>query len=150
MRRRARKRGRLDDDQFERDLLERVLQKIRLADHGEEARRRSDRIGANTYYSRHWNVYMPDSRAALTVNVAKRLIDHKIAIMTKQEPTWVVEADDVGDAQAARLMRAVLQRQFEPRRNATQARRALHLAEVTRTVGAKTFGIQPFVGGLET
>ena len=73
-------------------LIKRLMGYISMSDRFEEQRRKTDRTGGNLYYGRHWNVQVATNRAALTCNIARALIDHKIAIMTKQQPIPVVEA----------------------------------------------------------
>ena len=67
-----------DDEEgsWERRLVLRCAEYVARADANEDARRKSDRIGANLMYGRHWNVPMPSTRAALTVNFTKALILH--------------------------------------------------------------------------
>lgn len=125
-------------DDFETDVIRRMAQMISVADREEESRRRSDRIGGNLYYGRHWQVLMPKNRTAITANVTKALIDHKIAIMTKQRPIPVVEPDDYGDVDAAMYMRAILQRNYYDDDMDLKGRQALRLANTTRTCAAKT------------
>jgi hypothetical protein len=94
-------------------MVKRLLSYVSMSDKHEEARRKSDRIGGNLRYSRHWNVQVSDKRAALTVNVASAIIDHKISIMTKQQPIPVIENNDVGDEESARLMRSCIMQWWE-------------------------------------
>lgn len=128
-----------DDPTWRNTLAEKCLSYIRMWDADEDVRRRSDREGANAYYSRHWQIAVPRNRAAITCNIIKPLVDHSIAIMTKQEPTWVVSPTDEGDVAGARNMRAILQRQFEDDDMMIKSRQALRLAKTTRTCAAKTF-----------
>ena len=137
-----------DSDEFLDRLSRHAQDMIRQSDHEEEARRRSDRIGTNIYYGRHWNVPMPKGRSALVFNVAKTLIDHKIAIMTKQLPIPVVQADDVGDIEAGRIMRQVLQQYWRTDRMMLKSRNALLLCNVTRTVASKTYWDPDAKGGI--
>lgn len=118
-------------------LVRRVMGMVAVSDADEEKRRASDRIGAYLYYGKHWNRPMPDSRSAITANVTKALIDHKIAIMTKQDPIPVVEPTDAGDADAARLMRPVLQRWWESDGMRLKVRQLLRLDNTTRTCAGK-------------
>jgi len=121
---------------------------VRLADVEEEARRRSDRLGANIYYGRHWNVPMPKNRAALVFNVAKSLVDHKIAIMTKQMPIPVVQPEDAGDIDAAHKMRTVLQSYWRADRMMVKSRNALRMCNTMRTVASKTYWDPDLKGGI--
>lgn len=89
----------------EQKMMRRLLGYVSLSDKHEEARRKTDRIGGNLYHSKHWNVMVSDRRAAITVNVAKAILDQKISIMLKQKPRPVVESTDIGDEEGARLMR---------------------------------------------
>jgi hypothetical protein len=134
--------------EFEQALGRKIIRMIGLSDMEEEQRRRSDRIGGNLYYGRHWNAFMPKNRAAITANVTKALIDHKIAIMTKQLPVPVVEPDDVGDVQGAVLMRSVLQRQWLEDDMILKARQALRLVNSTRTCAGKTMWDPEKKGGV--
>lgn len=127
-----------DDPDFLERLASKVWSFVKLSDSEEDARRRTDRIGANLYYSRHWQVAVSRNRAAITCNIAKPLVDHAIGIMTKQEPVWVVQPDDVGDVHGARLMRSVLQHVWRGDNMMKKSRQALRLSMTTRTIGAKT------------
>ena len=137
-----------DSADFHELLARRVADMIRMSDIEEEARRRSDRIGSDIYYGRHWNVPMPKGRSALTINVAKSLVDHKIAIMTKQQPIPVVEAEEPGDVEAARIMRTVLQSYWRNDRMMIKARKALRLANTMRTCASKTYWDPDKKGGI--
>ena len=137
-----------DDDEFKQKLVAKLSSYIRMWDANEDARRRSDREGANGYYSRHWQVAVPRNRAAITCNIIKPLVDHSIAIMTKQEPVWVVTPDDTGDVEGARLMRSVLQHQYREDDMMLKGRQALRLAKTTRTCAAKTFWDPTLKGGI--
>lgn len=118
-------------------LTNRVLGYIRSADVGEDARRRSDRLGGNLTYGFHWSRPMPSDRAAITANLAFAIVRHKVAIMTKQDPLPVIEPDDVGDAYAAQLMCKVLQRLWKTTRMREKLRRLATLANATRTCAFK-------------
>lgn len=137
-----------DDEDFIGKLADRIGGMIGQSDSEEEARRRCDRVGVNIYYGRHWNVPMPKGRAALVINVAKSLVDHKIAIMTKQLPIPVVQADDVGDVEAARIMRMVLQQYWRKDRMMLKSRNALLIANTSRTVASKTYWDPDKKGGI--
>lgn len=142
-----------DSDEFLVKLTQRLNDYIRRSDMEEEARRRSDRLGVNMYYGRHWNVPMPKGRAALTVNISKSLIKHKIAIMTKQMPMPVVQPEDQGDVEAARLMRTVLQNYWREDRMMVKSRLALLQCNITRTVASKTYwdpDVKGGIGGITT
>ena len=118
-------------------LVRRCLGYLSMSDKHEEARRKSDRVGGNIFFGRHWNVQVNTNRAALTVNVARALVDHKIAIMTKQRPLPVVEATDVGDTEAAKLMRSVIMQWWERDEMQRKLERALYLANATRSCALK-------------
>lgn len=135
------------DEDFRTELAARVLSMIGMADGEEASRRRSDQIGGNIYYGRHWMVPMPKNRAAITANVSKALVDHKIAIMTKQDPIPVVEPDDVGDIEAARLMRFALQRAWHEMNMRLKSRQALRLCNNTRTCAGKALWDPTLKGG---
>src|SRR6185312_9840566 len=120
-------------DEWEDALVRKVVAYTALADSGEMARRRSDRIGARLLYGQHWGVSMPNDRAAITANIAMSLVRHTLAIQTKQDPVPVVEPDDAGDADAARLMRQVLMKLWQSDRMQFKLRRALLLCKTTRT-----------------
>ena len=140
--------GMPSDQDWQAKLAEKVCSYIRLWDSEEDVRRRSDREGANAYYSRHWQIAVPRNRAAITCNIIKPLVDHSIAIMTKQEPTWVVTPDDTGDVQGSRLMRSVLQHQYRDDDMLIKSRQALRWAKTTRTCAAKTFWDPTLKGGI--
>jgi hypothetical protein len=123
--------------EVETRLTDKVLKLVGIWDAGEDVRRRSDRLGARLWYGHHWGIAMPDGRAAVTCNIAMSLAAHKISIMTKQDPVPVVETDDVGDEQAARLMRSILIRRWEDDNLKIKLRRALSLAEACRTTALK-------------
>jgi hypothetical protein len=127
------------DPDWQAALAEKVCSYIRLWDSEEDVRRRSDREGANAYYSRHWQIAVPRNRAAITCNIIKPLVDHSIAIMTKQQPTWVVTPSAEGDIQGSRNMRRILMRQFDDDDMLIKSRQALRWAKTTRTCAAKTF-----------
>ena len=134
--------------QFEVNLSRKVIRMVAMSDQDEEPRRRSDRIGGRLYYGMHWAAFVPKNRAAITANVTKALLDHCIAIMTKQLPIPVVQPDDAGDVHAATLMRTVLQRQYVDDDMILKSRQALRLAKTTRTVGAKTMWDPEKKGGV--
>jgi hypothetical protein len=110
---------------------------IQESDRHEASRRRYDRIGGNIYYSRHWNVPMPQGRSAITCNISKALIDHKLSIMTKQEPTPVVECADGGDPTAARFMRSSVMDWWYRTDMQTKLEQAELLGACTRTAALK-------------
>lgn len=118
---------------FESDLVDRIMDYVRMADVGEEARRRSDSVGMRMMYGFHWNVDMPEDRAAITANIGMALILHKIAIQTKQDPIPVVEPDEAGDANAATNMRAVLMHLWRTDAMKGKIRRAQTLCNASRT-----------------
>jgi hypothetical protein len=131
-------RTRKDRPNSHNDALARKLVRfVSMSDRHEEDRRKTDRIGGNIFYGRHWNVQVATNRAALTVNVARALIDHKIAIMTKQRPIPVVEAGDVGDAEGAKLMRSSIMAWWDRDAMQRKLERALYLANTTRTSALK-------------
>ena len=141
--------NRRDDEPTDREtkLIRRILGYLSMNDRYEEARRKSDRVGANLFWGRHWNVPVNTNRAALTVNIAKALVDHKIAIMTKQRPIPVVEAIDVGDTESAKLMRTVIMQWWERDEMQRKMERALYLANVTRSCALKGVWDQTLNGG---
>jgi hypothetical protein len=130
-------RGGPQSEDWERHLAERVLQMVAMNDATEDIRRKSDRIGANLKYGRHWSISMPDSRSQITANVAGALIEHKVAIMCKQKPVPVIEAGEAGDQNAARLMRQVIMRWWDTDQAQMKLRRSQRIAECTRTCAAK-------------
>jgi hypothetical protein len=133
---------------FDRKLARHIQVMIRIADDGENHRRASDTLGANMYYGNHWLVPMPRNRAALTINVSKSLIDHKIAIMTKQQPLPVAMPKDGGNSDAAHLIGQVLQDYWRYDGMDTKARDALRLANTTRTCAGKTYWDPDALGGI--
>ena len=118
-------------------MVRRLLGYISMSDKHEESRRKTDRIGGNLRYGKHWNVQVAAQRAALTVNVASVLIDHKISIMTKQQPVPVVEATDVGDEESARLMRSCIMQWWERDGMQAKVERAVLLSNCTRSSAIK-------------
>jgi hypothetical protein len=119
------------------ELADFCMKMVSESDKHEQARRRYDRIGGNLYYSRHWQVPMPAGRTALTVNISKTLIDHKIAIMTKQQPVPVVENADGGDPYAARMMRSAIMDWWDTNDLQTTLEQAELLGACTRTCAIK-------------
>lgn len=119
------------------ELADYIMGFIQENDRHEQARRRYDRIGGNLYYGRHWNVQMPEGRCAITCNVAKSLIDHKVAIQTKQQPVPVVENSDGGDPEAARMMRSAIMDWWDRTGMQTKLEQAELLGNVTRTAAIK-------------
>jgi len=126
-----------DQEKWQVELARYVMQKVTMADAQEEQRRKTDRVGANLFYGRHWNVAVPRQRSALTANMVKALIEHKIAIMTKQEPLPVIVAGEAGDATSAQLMRRVMMRWWRDDGMQMKLRRSLRIANSTRTNALK-------------
>lgn len=126
-----------DNTDADEKLIRRLVGFISMSDRHEEQRRKTDRTGGNIFYGRHWNVQVATNRAAITVNVARALVDHKVAIMTKQRPLPVIEAIDVGDSQAAQMMRSVIMKWWERDEMQRKLERALYLANCTRTCAFK-------------
>lgn len=129
------------------DLADFVMGFISESDQHEQQRRRFDRIGGNIYYDRHWNVPMPQGRVALTVNIAKALIDHKVSIMCKQMPIPVVECADIGDPEAARMMRSVMMEWWARDGMQEKIEQAETLANTTRTTCLKAMVDYTLYGG---
>lgn len=136
-----------DRDATNEKLLRRCLRYIAIADRHEEQRRKTDRTGGNIFYGRHWNVQVATNRAAITVNVAKALVDHKVAILTKQQPLPVIEAIDVGDSEAAKLMRSVIMKWWERDDMQRKLEKALYLSNCTRTCAFKGVWDTTLLGG---
>lgn len=128
-------------------LADYCMRMIAESDRHEQARRRYDRIGGNLYYSRHWNVPMPQGRTALTINLCKPLIDHKISIMTKQQPIPVVECADGGDPAAARVMRNAVMDWWDRTGMQEQLEQAELLGACTRTSAIKYLWDPTLYGG---
>jgi hypothetical protein len=122
---------------WERKLALRIAEYVARSDANEDARRKSDRIGANLYYGRHWNVPMPANRAALTVNFTKALILHKISIMTKQDPIPVIEPTEFGDAKSANLLRQVMMKWWREQNMKLALRNVMLKVNTTRTAAWK-------------
>jgi len=135
-------------ESWERRLCLRVAEMVARADVNEDARRRTDRIGANLIYGRHWQVAMPAHRAALTVNFAKALTLHKIAIMTKQDPIPVIEATQFGDAEASELLKQVVMKWWRDQNMKLKLRRVQLLACSTRTAAFKICWDNTLNGGV--
>src|SRR5271166_656923 len=80
-----------------------------VASQGEEVRRRDDRIGSRLWHGQHWvGVRQNPDRSAIVLNVTMALVHHIVSIMVKQKPMPVIEANDVGDKDAAEMMRKVV------------------------------------------
>lgn len=137
----------IDHDEWKAGLIRRVLAYVSSADIGEDARRRQDRLGAKLFYGQHWDREMPTDRAAITANIGMALLQHKVAIMTKQDPMPVIEPDDVGDTESADLMRSIVQRIWGADRMKEKSRRALMLAGATRTCAIKIMWDPSLRGG---
>jgi hypothetical protein len=140
-----------DDDNEETFLSELgsvVENYIRISDQGEDARRKSDRIGANLYAGRHWDVTVSRDRAALTIPYSKRLINQLISLQTKQDPIWVVAPNDAGDREASRIMQQILPKIWQKHLYKRKVRRAMRLGETTRTCAAKTVWDDSLNGGI--
>lgn len=120
---------------------------VRIADAGEDARRKSDRIGANMYAGRQWDVRVSPDRAALTIPYSKRLINQLISLQTKQNPIWVIAPNDAGDREASRTMQQVLPKIWDRDLYKRKVRRAMRLGETTRTCAAKTMWDDSLNGG---
>lgn len=130
--------GELSDEQFLAELGMVVENYVRIADQGEEERRKSDRIGANMYAGRQWDVRVSRDRAALTIPYSKRVINQLISLQTKANPIWVVAPNDAGDREASRRMQQILPKIWERDLYKRKVRRAMRLGETTRTCAAKT------------
>ncbi len=140
-------------DEFEVALAEKIDSYVRIADAGEDERRKSDRIGGNLFAGRHWDARVPPDRAALTVNYARSLILQLVSLQTKQDPIWVVDPDDAGDVEASRIMQRILQKRWTQDKMRAKLRNAMHLGEVTRTCASKTVwdeSLDGFIGNVTT
>lgn len=126
-------------DGLDRALARRVRRMIARSDKRESARRKEDRIGGNLFFSNHWAVRMPDGRAAWTVNLARPLIEDKIALITKNRPIPVVEAIGVGDEEGPRIMRSILQQWWTDEKMDAKLEHALFLSNATRTSAIKVW-----------
>ena len=100
------------DEQFLARLGDTVDKYVRISDQGEDARRKSDRIGANLFAGRHWDVRQSPDRAALTIPYSKRLINQLISLQTKNDPIWVVAPSDAGDRESSRAMMQLMPDKF--------------------------------------
>jgi len=119
------------------DLVRYCLSYVAESDKSEDSRRRQDRIGGNMLYGRHWNVQLPPTRVSMTVNYAKALVEHRVALMTKQQPVPVVESLDGADTPSVRVMRGVLMDWWERDAMQGKLRRSRRLADTTRTCAWK-------------
>jgi hypothetical protein len=137
-----------DDGAFLAELGAVVDNYIRISDQGEDARRKSDRIGANLYAGRHWDVQVSRDRAALTIPYSKRLINQLISLQTKQNPIWVVAPNDAGDQASSRIMGQILPMIWQRDLYKRKVRRAMRLGETTRTCAAKTMWDDSLRGGI--
>lgn len=129
------------------DLAHYCMRMIQEHDRHEQERRRYDRIGGNIYYSRHWNTPMPEGRSAITCNVSKTLIDHKVSIQTKQQPFPIVECADGGDPIAARFMRSSIMDWWDRTDMQTKLEQAELLGACTRTAAIKYLWDDSLYGG---
>jgi hypothetical protein len=139
--------GEPSEEQLFAELGEVVDHFVRIADQGEDARRKSDRIGANMYAGRQWDVRVSPDRAALTIPYSKRLINQLISLQTKQNPIWVIAPNDAGDREASRAMQQILPKIWERDLYKRKVRRAMRLGETTRTCAAKTVWDDSLNGG---
>lgn len=132
-------RNRAPDDRSGRnqELVRYILSLVAESDRSEDARRRQDRIGGNIFYGRHWNVQLPPTRVSMTVNYAKALIEHRVALMTKQQPLPVVESLDGADSPTSVMMRAVLMDWWDRDDMQSKLQRSRYLCETTRTCAFK-------------
>jgi hypothetical protein len=137
-----------DDSRFLSELSSVVENYVRISDQGEDARRKSDRIGANLYAGRHWDTTVGRERAALTIPYSKRLINQLISLQTKQDPIWCVAPNDAGDRQSARVMQQILPKIWHRDKYKRKVRRAMRLGETTRTCAAKTGWDDSLLGGV--
>jgi hypothetical protein len=143
-----------DDDegqseaQFWEELGRTVDKYVRISDQGEDARRKSDRIGSNLFAGRHWDVRVNPDRAALTIPYSKRLINQLISLQTKNEPIWIVAPNDAGDKDSSRAMMQLMQRYWHTHRMKRKVRRAMRLGETTRTCAAKTVWDDTLLAGI--
>lgn len=119
------------------DLVRYCLSYIAESDKSEDSRRRQDRIGGNMLYGRHWNVQLPPTRVSMTVNYAKALVEHRGALMTKQQPVPVVESLDGADTPSVRIMRGVLMDWWERDGMQAKLKTARIMADSTRTCAFK-------------
>jgi hypothetical protein len=124
-------------EQNDQDLVRYFLSYMAESDKSEDARRRQDRIGGNMLYGRHWNVQMSPSRISMTVNYAKALVQHRVALMTKQQPVPVVESLDGADTPSVRVMRGVLMDWWDRDGMQDKLKRSRLMADTTRTCALK-------------
>jgi hypothetical protein len=136
------------EEKFLGELGRVVENYIRISDQGEDARRKSDRIGANMFAGRHWDVTVSRDRAALTINYSKRLILQLISLQTKNDPVWVIAPHDAGDRGSSRAMQQILPRIWHNQGMKRKVRRAMRLGETTRTCAAKTMWDDSLNGGV--
>jgi hypothetical protein len=136
------------EEQFYAHLGGTIDNYVRISDQGEDARRKSDRIGANLFAGRHWDVRVNPDRAALTIPYSKRLINQLISLQTKNDPIWVIAPGDAGDQAAARAIMQMMQRYWHTHTMKRKVRRAMRLGETTRTCAAKTVWDDSLLGGI--
>lgn len=138
--------ARENEQEWESDLVSRVMGYVSHADIGEEVRRRHDRIGARMLYGQHWAKRMPNDRAAVTANVGLALVLQKTALMTRQDPVPIVRPKRGGDQEAADVMRLVLMDIWRNGGMTKKVRRLILLAVATRTAALKV-GWDPVANG---
>lgn len=130
--------------------LARVCQEyLTIASRGEEVRKRDDRIGSRLWHGQHWvGVRQNPDRSAIVLNVFMALIHHIVSIMVKQKPMPIVEANDVGDKDAAELMRKVVMYVAKENKLDELARNCLILAKCCRTSAIKWLWDSSLHGGI--
>jgi hypothetical protein len=133
----ARNRSPQDRDKDDIDLTRYCLSLISESDKSEDSRRRQDRIGGNMLFGRHWNVQLPPTRVSMTVNYAKALVEHRVALTTKQQPIPVVESLDGSDTPSVRIMRGVLMDWWDRDGMQAKLKRGRRISDTTRTCAFK-------------
>jgi hypothetical protein len=137
------------DAELEQKLSKTVERYVSIANRGEDARKRDDKIGANLWLGHHYVGVMPSrDRPMITANIFKALIHHKASIMVKQLPIPVVEATDAGDAEAAEHLRNLLMHIFKNDDMMLKTRKAVIVSNVMRTCALKVVWDDTLRGGV--
>src|SRR5271166_409481 len=135
--------------ELESRLAKMVERYVGIANRGEDARKRDDKIGANLWLGHHYVGVMPSrDRPMIMANLFKALIHHKASIMVKQLPIPVVEATDAGDAEAAEHLRNLLLHIFKNDDMLLKTRKAVIVSNVMRTCALKVLWDDTLHGGV--
>jgi len=135
--------------ELESRLAKMVEGKVSIANRGEDARKRDDKIGANLWLGHHYVGVMPSrDRPMIVANLFQALIHHKASIMVKQNPIPVVEATDAGDQEAAEHLRNLIMHIFKNDDMLLKTRKAVVVSNVMRTCALKVVWDDTLHGGI--